>query len=276
MQIFIIDAFTKYPFQGNPAATVLVEEFASDRTMQNIAAEMNLSETAFAKLISPNYYHLRWFTPTSEVNLCGHATLAMAHYLKEINAVDVNSNLKFHTRSGDLAIRFEPNSSDLIVMDFPACMFQPFAHERSLDVLKSIFSNYNYQVLGIAEENIGILLDLETEVLNFAPNFSQIAQLDGRLIITASASDRSLDFVSRFFAPQVGINEDPVTGSAHCCLAPYWAGRLGKNHLKAKQLSQRTGELELNYLPNLLNLPSGDRLEIKGYAVTVLKGLLIE
>lgn len=264
MQIFIVDAFTKYPFQGNPAATVLVKEFKSDRLMQKIAAEMNLSETAFAKEISPNYFHLRWFTPTQEVNLCGHATLAMAHYLKQINAVDLNSGLRFKTLSGDLRIRYE---QELIVMDFPASYFIDCS-ERSLATLKTIFANYNnYQVIGIAEENFTVLLENESQVLEFIPNFAQIAELEGRLIITAIADpDHPYDFGSRFFAPNAGINEDPVTGSAHCCLTPYWAKQLQKDVLKAKQLSKRTGELELKYL--------GDRIEIKGYAVTIMKGTL--
>ncbi len=263
MQIFIIDAFTKFPFQGNPAATVLVEEFPSDRLMQNIAAEMNLSETAFAQKTSPNNFYLRWFTPTQEVNLCGHATLAMAHNLKTMSAIDPESNLIFKTRSGDLAIRFE---QDLIVMNFPTNYFED-CDQRSLATLKNIFANYNYQVLGIAAENITVVLEEESQVLEFIPNFAQISELEGRLIITAIADpEYPYDFVSRFFAPNAGINEDPVTGSAHCCLTPYWSKRLGKDTLKAKQLSQRTGELELKYL--------GDRLEIKGYAVTVLKGVL--
>jgi PhzF family phenazine biosynthesis protein len=267
MQIFIIDAFTKFAFQGNPAATVLVQAPVSDRLMQKIAAEMNLSETAFAQEISPNYFHLRWFTPTQEVNLCGHATLAMAHYLKQINAVDISSILKFKTRSGELVIQFE---QDLIVMDFPASYFAD-CPERSLTILKSIFCNYNYQVLGIAAENITVLLESESQVLEFSPDFIKIAELEGRLIITAIAdpsidSNQPYDFVSRFFAPNAGINEDPVTGSAHCCLTPYWAKVLKKANLKAKQLSQRTGELELSYL--------GDRIQIKGYAVTILRGIL--
>jgi len=272
VEIYIIDAFTKYPFQGNPAATVLVEEFKSDRLMQKIAGEMNLSETAFAKKISPNYYHLRWFTPTQEVNLCGHATLAMAHYLKVINAVDISSILKFKTRSGDLSIRF---AEDLIVMDFPAAYYIDCS-ERSLTILKSIFANTtpqaNYQVLGIAEENIIVLLENEAKVLEFVPDFARIRELENRLIITAIANPESpYDFVSRFFAPNVGINEDPVTGSAHCALTPYWSKQLQKTELKAKQLSKRTGELALKYV-------AGDRLEsrieIKGYAVTVMKGRL--
>lgn len=276
MEIYIIDAFTKYPFQGNPAATVLLEEFISDRLMQKIAGEMNLSETAFARKISPNYYHLRWFTPIKEVNLCGHATLAMAHYLRAINAIDIGSNLKFKTRSGDLCIRYAGNlAEDLIVMDFPADDYIECS-ERLVSLLELIFANashpINHQVLGVADENIMVLLENESEVLEFIPDFVQISKLEHRLIITAIADPESpYDFVSRFFAPVVGINEDPVTGSAHCVLTPYWSKRLQKTELKAKQLSKRTGELELKYL-------TGDRLpnrvEIKGYAVTVMKGIL--
>ncbi len=263
MQIFIVDAFTKIPFRGNPAATVLVEKFPADAQMQKIAAEMNLSETAFAEQICPNYMALRWFTPTTEVNLCGHATLAMAHYLNQINAIDSKIVLKFKTRSGDLLVRFEPQ--DLIVMDFPVSYFEGCSEHA---LLKLIFAaNFNYEIMGIAGENIGVLLETETQVLEFLPDFAQIAQLKSGLIITAIAdSERDYDFVSRFFAPNIGINEDPVTGSTHCALAPFWAHRLQKNILKAKQLSRRSGELELKYLHN--------RVEIKGHAVTVLEGRL--
>ena len=261
MQVHIIDAFTKLLFQGNPAATILVDQFPSDRLMQKIAAEINLSETAFAAPLGTNHFHLRWFTPTQEVNLCGHATLAMAHYLKTTGAVDTSLALTFATRSGNLEIAFD---QDLIAMNFPTSVYAP-CPRRSLLVLAQIFATTPHEVLGIAAENITVLLPTATAVLEFSPNFELIRQLEGRLIITA-IGEAPYDFVSRFFAPNAGIDEDPVTGSAHCCLVPYWSKQLGKIHLKAKQLSRRSGELDLIYL--------GDRLVIKGYAITTLKGEL--
>lgn len=263
LQIFTIDAFAHEPFSGNPAATVKLDDFPSDRLMKQIAMEMNLSETAFAKRLAPNYFHLRWFTPTQEVKLCGHATLAMAHYLREIGEVDLNLPLQFHTLSGRLLVSFE---GSLLVMNFPAAHPVPCS-ERSLALLPEIIGDQPYECLGLTD-NVTVVLAEEAAVQKFVPDFAKIAQLEiGRLNITAIADqEHPYDFVSRFFAPTFGINEDPVTGSAHCTLTPYWAKRLGKNILKAKQLSQRTGELEVVY--------EQDRVLIKGYAVTVLRGSL--
>ncbi|WP_019498780.1 PhzF family phenazine biosynthesis protein [Pseudanabaena sp. PCC 6802] len=262
-QIFTIDAFTQTAFSGNPAATVLVDKFPDDALMQKIAAEMNLSETVFAQPISPNAFHLRWFTPAAEVPLCGHATLAMSHYLKELRAIDLSSPLVFQTLSGDLVINLE---GDRIVMDFPAVYPTP-CDRQDLSLLESIMGNQPYECLGVAD-NVTVVLANESAVANFVPDFAAIAQLSvGRLTITAIADpEHPYDFVSRFFAPKVGINEDPVTGSAHCTLAPYWAKRLNKNPLQAKQLSQRTGDLEVEHI--------GDRVKLKGFAVTVLRGSL--
>jgi PhzF family phenazine biosynthesis protein len=262
-QVFTIDAFTQVPFSGNPAATVLVDRFPDDTLMQQIAAEMNLSETAFVQQIEPNKFHLRWFTPAAEVPLCGHATLAMSHYLRELELVETNSALRFQTLSGELVINFE---GDRIVMDFPA-MYPSLCDRTDLSLLEHILAAYTYECIGIAD-NVTVVLANEAAVANFVPDLALITQLSvGRLSITAIADpEHPYDFVSRFFAPKVGINEDPVTGSAHCTLAPYWANRLGKNPLKAKQLSRRTGDLEVEHL--------GERVKLKGYAVTVLRGNL--
>jgi PhzF family phenazine biosynthesis protein len=262
-QIFTIDAFTQAPFSGNPAATILVDRFPNDEVMQKIAAEMNLSETAFARQIEPNNFHLRWFTPEAEVPLCGHATLAMSHYLRELAVVDTSATLRFQTLSGELLISFE---GDRIVMDFPAVYPTP-CDRNDLSQLEQILAAHAYECVGIAD-NVTVVLANEAAVANFVPDLALITQLSvGRLSITAIADpDKPYDFVSRFFAPKVGIDEDPVTGSAHCTLAPYWANRLGKNHLKAKQLSCRTGDLEVEYL--------GNRVKLKGYAITVLRGIL--
>ncbi|OIP76859.1 MAG: phenazine biosynthesis protein PhzF family protein [Oscillatoriales cyanobacterium CG2_30_44_21] len=264
--IAIVDAFTNQIFSGNPAATLMVEQFPEDSQMQKIAAEINLSETAFVKRLAsaqyPNYFHLRWFTPTQEVRLCGHATLAIAHYLREIEAITLDQPLIFSTLSGDLIVNFE---DELIVMDFPAAFYEECSM-RSQQYLGEIFSDLPYQVLGKAQDYIAVLLDSEAAVQKFCPIPQQISQLDSLgLIITAIADpENPYDFVSRFFAPKAGIPEDPVTGSAHCSLTPYWANRLGKSNLKAKQLSARTGALQV--------CDRGDRVLIKGEAITFLRG----
>jgi PhzF family phenazine biosynthesis protein len=266
--IAIIDAFTNQIFRGNPAATILVEDFPDDITMQKIASEMNLSETAFVKRLDQNqdqdqnHFQLRWFTPTQEVPLCGHATLAIAHYLRELAVINTNIPLIFSTLSGDLEISFEEH---LIVMDFPA-IFYDNCSARSPQILAKIFTNQTYQVLGQAEAYLTVLLESESEIQDFQPQHELIKELDGfGLIITAIADfEQPYDFVSRFFAPKAGIPEDPVTGSAHCSLTPYWAKRLHKSDLQAKQLSARTGLLQLG--------DRGTRVLIKGEAITFLRG----
>lgn len=266
LDIAIVDAFTNQAFQGNPAATVLVQEFPSDAQMQQIAAEINLSETAFVKPLTstsqPNYFHLRWFTPAQEVPLCGHATLAIAHYLRELSAIVPDQPLVFTTLSGDLTVDFADN---LIVMDFPAAFYQECS-VRSQQVLANMLGDSPYRILGQAKYFLAVLLDSELAVKDFQPQAAQIAELDGfGFIITAIADpDSDYDFVSRFFAPKAGILEDPVTGSAHCSLTPYWANQLAKSDLVAKQLSARTGKL--------LVRDRGDRVLIKGEAITFLRG----
>ena len=262
LAIAIIDAFTNQTFRGNPAATALVDEFPEDDQMQQIAAEINLSETAFVKPLAPNHFHLRWFTPTREVPLCGHATLAIAHYLREISAIANDVPLIFSTLSGDLKISFEDH---LIVMDFPAA-FYTNCSARSQQVLANMLGDLTYEALGQSEDYITVVLQSESAVKDFQPKYDQIAQLDGfGFIITAIAdANQSYDFVSRFFAPKAGIPEDPVTGSAHCSLTPYWAKCLGKSNLKAKQLSARTGDLEV--------CDRHTRVLLKGEAVTFLRG----
>lgn len=262
LAIAIIDAFTDQVFKGNPAATTLVAEFPEDKAMQQIAAEINLSETAFVKPLGKNHFQLRWFTPAQEVPLCGHATLAMAHYLREISALATDIPLIFSTLSGNLQITFE---KELIVMDFPAATYQNCS-ERSLQVLNNIFGEIPYGCLGQSADYLAVVLESEAAVQNFHPPFAYISQLDGfGFIITAIAdAEQPYDFVSRFFAPKVGIPEDPVTGSAHCSLTPYWAKRFGKKDLKAKQLSARTGYLEV--------CDRDQRVLLKGKAVTFMYG----
>jgi PhzF family phenazine biosynthesis protein len=262
VQIYTVDAFTQVPFKGNPAAVTILTDFLSDRLMQQIAAEINLSETAFAKEIEPNHFHLRWFTPSSEVPLCGHATLAMSHFLREIGKVNPSMPLRFQTLSGELAVEFE---HEQVVMDFPAS-FPVACQPQTLERLKQILGQ-EFECLGCTD-NITVRLANQAAISNFAPNFALIEQLEiGRLCITAIAdAGTSYDFVSRFFAPSVGINEDPVTGSAHCTLAPYWSKVFDKKILKALQLSARTGELTVAW--------QGDRVKLIGYAVSVLRGTL--
>ena len=262
LAIAIIDAFTNETFRGNPAATALVEEFPEEAKMQQIAAEMNLSETAFVKPLAQNHFQLRWFTPTREVPLCGHATLAMAHYLREIDQIATDVQLIFSTLSGDLQISFEDCS---IVMDFPAA-FYVNCSERSQQVLANMLDGIPYQCLGQSEDYLTVLLESESAVQNFQPKYDRIAQLDGFGFIITAIADRHhpYDFVSRFFAPKAGIPEDPVTGSAHCSLTPYWAKHLGKNTLRARQLSARTGDLEVCDRVN--------RVLLKGEAITFLNG----
>jgi PhzF family phenazine biosynthesis protein len=263
VQIYTVDAFTQVPFKGNPAAVTILTDFLSDRLMQQIAAEINLSETAFAKEIEPNHFHLRWFTPSSEVPLCGHATLAMSHFLREIGKVNPSMPLRFQTLSGELAVEFE---HEQVVMDFPAS-FPIACQPHTLDLLGQLLGYTEFECLG-RTDNITVRLANQASISNFVPNFDLIEQLEiGRLCITAIAdADTGYDFVSRFFAPSVGINEDPVTGSAHCTLAPYWSGILNKEILKAVQLSARTGELTVAW--------QGDRVKLTGYAVSVLRGIL--
>lgn len=260
--IAIIDAFTDQLFCGNPAATAIVDEFLEDRVMQSIAAEINLSETAFTKLLAPNHFHLRWFTPTQEVPICGHATLAIAHDLRESGGIDPHHPLIFSTLSGDLHISFE---QDLIVMDFPSAKYHQCSM-RSQRILAEMLTGKTYECLGRSLDYITVLLESEASVQNFRPQMGHIAELDALgLIITAIADhNHPYDFVSRFFAPKAGIPEDPVTGSAHCCLVPYWAARMGKADLIAKQLSKRTGILQVS--------DRGDRVLLKGRAKTFLRG----
>lgn len=263
MQIAIIDAFTTEPFRGNPAAAVRLPAFPDDARMQAIAREMNLSETAFAVPLAPNRFHLRWFTPTVEVPLCGHATLAMAHYLRDLGEADPARPLSFETLSGELVIRYEAED---IVMDFPVSSPKPDGQEA---LIAEIVGNRPYRYLGSVPMNATVVLETESEVLHFAPNLARIAQVKAAcLVITALAdAGRDYDFVARVFGPQSGIPEDPVTGSAYCTLAPYWAQRLGKLTLRARQLSARGGDLTVTH--------AGARVLLRGRAAITLRGQIV-
>ena len=254
-----IDAFSDVPFGGNPAAVCLLAEPRSDRWMQSVAVEMNLSETAFL-LREGEGYRLRWFTPGAEVDLCGHATLASAHLLWEDGHLAPESDAVFETRSGRLTAR---RNGDWIDMDFPASTVKsaepPADLERALGTPASFWGTGLY---ALAE------VESETALRRMQPDIRRLAELHSvGVCVTAAASTNGFDFVSRFFAPAVGIDEDPVTGSAHCMLAPYWAERLGRSEMTAYQASPRGGVVRLRL--------AGDRVGISGQAVTVLRGELV-
>ncbi|WGZ94796.1 MAG: PhzF family phenazine biosynthesis protein [Candidatus Thiothrix putei] len=258
--LFQVDAFTSQPFSGNPAAVCLLDKAADARWMQAVGAEMNLSETAFVWREADGF-GLRWFTPTVEVDLCGHATLATAHILWQEGWLVSDATARFYTRSGVLTAQLVGKR---IVLDFPATpattASAPTGLLAALDVTDAaVFSNHvDYLVL----------LESEAEVRRIQVDFAALkaCQVTRGIIVTAAAHGTEYDFVSRFFAPAAGIDEDPVTGSAHCTLAPFWAERLGKNSLQAYQASARGGEVLVEWL--------GERVLLAGSAVTVFSGTL--
>jgi PhzF family phenazine biosynthesis protein len=260
LTIFQVDAFTVEPFAGNPAAVCILPTARDDAWMQNVAREMNLAETAF--LVSgDDGFSLRWFTPAVEVDLCGHATLASAHVLWETGELPRGETARFHTRSGLLTA---VKRGDWIELDFPATPDEPVTAPPGL-----------VEGLGAAPRHVGrsvfdFLVELESEdaVRSLAPDFRRLATLGSRgVIATARSADPAFDFVSRYFAPSFGIDEDPVTGSTHCALVPYWSRRLGKSTFLARQLSARGGVLKLEL--------RGNRVGIAGQAVTVLRAELL-
>ncbi len=259
-QIFQVDAFTREPFAGNPAAVCVMPCAADEAWMQDVAREMNLSETAFL-YPEGGGYNLRWFTPSVEVDLCGHATLASAHVLWEAGHLPVDEQARFQTRSGLLTA---DRVGELIELDFPAEPLQ--AVEPPSDLVEA---------LGIAPSYVGkgrfnYLFEVESEetVRGVDPDFGALSKMPiGGHIVTSEAAPGEYDFVSRFFAPSAGINEDPVTGSAHCCLGPYWRDRLGKHRLTAFQASARGGVVYVRV--------DGDRVRIGGQAMTVMRGELV-
>lgn len=234
LKLFQIDAFCDKIFSGNPAAVCILEDWISDETMQKIAAENNLAETAFV-VPSGNSFEIRWFTPLVEVDLCGHATLATAFVL--FNCLDYsNEKIIFQSiRSGELRVS---QQNDTLFMDFPADVLN---HCDNVAQIKECIGIEPYEVYKGKTDFIAVV-EKESDVQSLCPNFNEISKLDARgLIVTANGE--KVDFVSRFFAPQYGINEDPVTGSAHTSLIPLWSKKLGKQEMSAKQLSKRGGEL---------------------------------
>lgn len=260
LKITQVDAFTDRPFAGNPAAVCVLPKAAEETWMQNVAREMNLSETAFL-YPQDNSYQLRWFTPTVEVDLCGHATLAAAHVLWEESHLPAGQVARFQTKSGILTAE---RIGEWIELNFPAVHDEPVSPPEGLA-----------QALGASLQYVGknrmdylVQVDSEQTVRNLQPDHGLLRKLSVRgVIVTSRSASAQFDFVSRFFAPGAGIDEDPVTGSAHCCLGPYWQRHLGKSEFLAYQASARGGQVRVRV--------AGDRVLLGGQAVTVLRGELV-
>jgi PhzF family phenazine biosynthesis protein len=258
-RIFKVDAFAAQPFAGNPAGVCLLEEPREERWMQSVAREMNLSETAFLAQ-EGDVFRLRWFTPAVEVALCGHATLASSHILWEEGVLEPSLTARYATKSGELRAS---RRGDLIEMDFPSKPEQPAEPPEDLERALGVKASY----LGRNVFDYLVLLDSEAAVRAVSPDFALLRRVNVRgVIVTARSSRPEFDFVSRFFAPAVGVDEDPVTGSAHCALTPFWAARLGKKDLVGYQASARGGVVHVR--------DAGDRVVLGGRAVTVLRGEL--
>jgi PhzF family phenazine biosynthesis protein len=259
--IVYVDAFTSEPFGGNPAAVCVLDEPRDAVWMQHVAREMNLAETAFLDRTIDGF-NLRWFTPTVEVDLCGHATLASAHVLWETGEIGAIEPIRFHTRSGILtAVRRE----DWIELDFPVTPEQPVeAPSDLIEALGLVMPRY----VGKSRFDYLVELDSEEAVRELRPDFRRLGTIPTRgVIVTSRSSTAGSDFVSRFFAPASGIDEDPVTGSAHSCLAYFWSRRLHKDQFIARQLSERGGFLKLQL--------DGNRVRLSGQAVTIVRGELL-
>jgi PhzF family phenazine biosynthesis protein len=263
LKLYQADAFTDQPFHGNPACLCILDKPRPETWMQSLAGEMNLSETAFL-LEETGGYHLRWFTPKREVNLCGHATLATAHILWTEQYRSIAEEIQFHTKSGLLSARY---AAGWIELDFPARLIAPAEPNPALNqalgftpvaTSKNASPQGDYYLLEAASEEI---------VRNLAPDFDSLARSGLRaVIVTSRAQTPGCDFVSRYFAPGIGVNEDPVTGSAHCYLAPYWGKQLNRSSLTGRQVSARGGVVGCDW--------RDERVILKGQAVTIFKGEL--
>ena len=257
-----VDAFTDKPFAGNPAAVCVSEAPLDELVMQQIATEMNLSETAFLyPLAAAGNYSLRWFTPTAEIDLCGHATLASAHVLWSEGYLATDITARFQTKSGEL---LASKQGALIQMDFPS---QP-VHDAPLSPALVAALNRADIVHG-SRNQVNYLVELRSPqaVANLTPDLDKLAKLPYQGVIVTSVGEPPHDFISRYFVPAMGIPEDPVTGSSHCSLAPYWQAKLGKDKMLAYQASARGGELHIECTP--------ERIYISGKAVTVMRGELL-
>jgi PhzF family phenazine biosynthesis protein len=256
LTLYQIDAFTENVFAGNPAAVCILDAWLDDTIMQHIAMENNLAETAFL-IKNPDHYVIRWFTPEIEVDLCGHATLASAYTLFRFFEVET-THLEFYSpRSGTLKV--EKGDNGYLIMDFPKD--EAVVVPENMDINKAIGRIPIKTIKG--KTDYMLIYDSQKEIEQISPNFHLLDQLDCRGVIV-SAPGNQVDFVSRFFAPQCGITEDPVTGSAHTTLTPYWSEVLGKDKLTAKQLSPRGGDLHCEFL--------GERVKIAGKAILYMVG----
>ncbi len=266
MNIFQVDAFTDKPFKGNPAAVCLLEREHPDSWLQDVAAEMNLSETAFLlKERLNSTFQLRWFTPTTEVSLCGHATLASAHVLWEESILKTEEQAIFHTKSGILKTT---KHEDWIEMVFPSWKVEQVDHDPKLSKALGISPKYTGKYVTQTGNLYLVEVDTDREVYELQPDFRLLSETDARgTIVTSLATVKDYDFVSRFFAPALGIDEDPVTGSAHCYLTPFWAEKLKKNELTGFQASKRTGVIHCRL--------SQDKALLRGKAITVFRGELL-
>jgi len=258
--LYAVDAFARERFSGNPAGVCLLRTPRDEAWMSAVAREMNLSETAFLHRTGDEY-QLRWFTPTVEVDLCGHATLASAHVLWESGHLTATAPARFRTKSGLLTAE---RRGAWIELDFPATVAAPVKPPPGLVEALGIRPN------AVSRSRFDYLVELDSEdtVRRLAPDFPALGRIDARgIIVTSRASTPPFDFVSRFFAPASGINEDPVTGSTHCALAPYWSRRLDRSELLAYQASARSGVVRTRI--------QGDRVILGGQAVTVVQGELV-
>jgi PhzF family phenazine biosynthesis protein len=259
--IYQVDAFTEKPFSGNPAAVCLLPQAKDAAWMQDVAKEMNLSETAFL-LKQEDGYNLRWFTPAVEVDLCGHATLASAHILWETGILRREEEARFHTRSGLLTA---VSRGGEIELNFPAKTEK--AADAPAGLLEALKVKADY--IGKSKFDYLVRVDSEETVRGLKPDFTVLKNIPVRgVIVTSRAVSPGYDFISRFFAPAAGVNEDPVTGSAHCTLGPFWSRLLGKSDFLAYQASERGGVLRVRV--------AGDRVFLGGKAVTVLRGEWVE
>lgn len=260
LPIYQVDAFTNVPFKGNPAAVTVYAEPRPDEWMQAVAREMNLSETAFL-VPEGDGFRLRWFTPAAEVSLCGHATLASAHVLWERRYLPADSEAIFETRSGRLTCTLQ---DDWIAMDFPVRTVEEAPAPEGL--LEALGLSNPIFVGRFRNSHLVEVADVDA-LRAVQPDFAQLHTVETRSVIVTAPGDEAYDFYSRYFAPAVGINEDPVTGSAHTALTPYWTAKLGKEELSAYQASARGGALRVRL--------AGERVVIMGQARTVLVGELI-
>jgi PhzF family phenazine biosynthesis protein len=261
MKFSLIDAFTDVPFSGNPAAVCLLDRDVSARWRQSLARELGFSETAYLRSSGNDGYELRWFTPTVEVDLCGHATLASAHFLWEGGFAGDSAAIRFDTRSGPL---FARRSGGRIELDFPA---EP---ARESPPPAGLLEALGVQPLWVGRNRLDhlVLVGEEAQVRALQPDFAALASACGTdrgVMVTSASADPEVDFVSRYFAPAAGIDEDPVTGSAHCCLGPFWAQRLSRNELRAFQASARGGRLGVR-------VGDDGRVYLTGTAVTIVRG----